>query len=77
MAVYEYLCRVCDARFEARRPMAEASDPINCPQGHAETTRRLSVFASVGAGAASGAAPSAPASRPMGGGCGGGCACAH
>ena len=76
MAVYEYICRVCDARFEARRPMAEASAPINCPDGHADTTRRLSVFASVGASSSSGA-EAAPAPRPAGGGCGGGCACAH
>lgn len=73
MAVYEYRCRVCDTRFEVRRPMSEAGAPIECPAGHADTTRLLSVFASVGATSGREVAPvgSAPA-----GGCGPGCACA-
>ena len=51
--------------------MAEADVPATCPDGHADTTRLLSVFASTTAGA-SGPAPSAP----MGGGCcGGACGC--
>jgi putative FmdB family regulatory protein len=78
MPVYEYLCRVCDTRFEARRPMGEAGSPIDCPDGHADTTRLLSMFASVGHG-------SDPAGATIGGGggigggaggCGPGCACA-
>lgn len=72
MAVYEYRCRACDARFEARRPMTESGSPIACPAGHADTTRVLSVFATVGA-----SAPGARAPAPgAGGGCGAGCACA-
>jgi putative FmdB family regulatory protein len=73
--LYEYRCPICDDTFEARRPMAEASDPIDCPQGHAGSRRLLSVFASVGAaGAAAPAASSTP--RPSGGGCCGGmCGC--
>ena len=51
MPVYEYRCRICDTRFEARRPMSEAAAPISCPDGHVDTTRVLSVFASVGHGA--------------------------
>lgn len=74
MPVYEYLCRTCDSRFEARRSMSESADPIECPDGHADTARLLSVFASVGRGPA-GATPTAPV-RPPGGGCGAGCACA-
>jgi putative FmdB family regulatory protein len=74
MAVYEYRCRVCDTRFEARRPMSEAASPIECPAGHADTTRLLSVFASVGASSPRQAAPTSAA--PVGG-CGAGCACAH
>jgi putative FmdB family regulatory protein len=76
MPVYEYLCRTCDTRFEARRSMTESAAPIDCPDGHADTTRLLSVFASVGrsVGAAGG---SAPVAAPVGGGCGPGCACAH
>jgi putative FmdB family regulatory protein len=70
MPVYEYLCRTCDTRFEARRPMAEAGSPLDCPAGHHDTTRLLSVFASVGRG------PQAPAPGAGGGGCGPGCACA-
>ena len=52
MPVYEYRCQTCDTRFEARRPMSEAAAPINCPDGHIDTTRLLSVFASVGHGPA-------------------------
>jgi putative FmdB family regulatory protein len=73
MPVYEYLCRDCDTRFEARRSMSEAAEPITCPDGHDSTTRVLSVFASVGRGSGP---SSAPASVPSGG-CGAGCACAH
>jgi putative FmdB family regulatory protein len=69
MPVYEYLCRTCDTRFEARRPMGEAGAPIDCPAGHDDTTRLLSVFASVGRGSAS----PAPTASP---GCGPGCVCA-
>ena len=74
MPVYEYRCRTCDTRFEARRPMSEAAAPIDCPDGHVDTTRLLSVFASVGHGAASSARPTA-GTGPVGGGCGPGCAC--
>jgi putative FmdB family regulatory protein len=74
MPVYEYVCRTCDSHFEARRPMADASAPIDCPDGHSDTSRLLSVFASVGR--ASSASSSLPAGPPPGG-CGAGCACAH
>lgn len=74
MPVYEYRCRTCDTRFEARRPMSDAAAPINCPDGHVDTTRLLSVFASVGSGGAAPAMQTAGA-RPAGGGCGPGCAC--
>ncbi|MDA8379217.1 MAG: zinc ribbon domain-containing protein [Actinomycetota bacterium] len=72
MPVYEYLCKVCETRFEARRPMADAGSPIACPAGHAETTRLLSTFASVGASSvrSGDVSPSAPQ-----GGCGGACSC--
>ncbi|HWE53928.1 MAG TPA: zinc ribbon domain-containing protein [Acidimicrobiales bacterium] len=75
MPVYEYVCRTCDSRFEARRPMAEAGDPMPCPDGHPETARLLSVFASVGR-SDSGGAMAPMASGPVGG-CGAGCGCAH
>lgn len=74
MPRYEYRCRTCAATFELRRTMAEANDPATCPAGHADSTRLLSVFASVGGSDQAPAGASAPMS---GGGCGAGCACAH
>ena len=68
MAVYEYRCRTCDDLFELRRPMSESDTLAECPQGHADTVRLLSVFAS--AGVAAGSVGDMPA-----GGCGAGCAC--
>lgn len=76
MPVYEYVCRTCDSRFEARRAMSEAGDPISCPDGHPDTARLLSVFASVGRAPAGSSGP-APMAGPPAGGCGAGCACAH
>jgi putative FmdB family regulatory protein len=73
MAVYEYRCQVCDTRFEARRPMSDASSPVECPRGHARTAKVLSMFNSPGA--AGSAREEAPASAPRGG-CGLGCSCA-
>ena len=70
MAVYEYRCRTCDDWFELRRPMSESDAPAECPQGHADTVRLLSVFA--GAGVASDAATGAVVPA---GGCGPACAC--
>lgn len=72
MPLYEFRCKVCAADFEVRRPMSEAGAPATCPNGHGDTMRRLSAFASVGSG---GAAPSAAAAMPAPRGCGGGCAC--
>jgi putative FmdB family regulatory protein len=68
MAVYEYRCRTCDDLFELRRPMSESDTLAECPQGHADTVRLLSVFAS--AGVANSGGSDVPA-----GGCGAGCAC--
>jgi putative FmdB family regulatory protein len=46
MPIYEYKCRMCDARFEALRPMREGHEPARCPAcGAMETSRLLSVFA--------------------------------
>ncbi|MBI5090111.1 MAG: zinc ribbon domain-containing protein [Actinobacteria bacterium] len=70
MPLYEYRCRTCDATFELRRSMSEASEPAACPQGHVDSMRRLSMFASVGASTAP-----APAGGSGGGCCGGGCGC--
>ncbi len=72
MPLYEYICRTCDTHFEARRPMDSSEAPLSCPDGHTETARVLSVFASVGRSAGSSPAPQGPPA----GGCGAGCACA-
>jgi putative FmdB family regulatory protein len=75
MATYEYRCRACGTTFEERRSMADADAVATCPDGHTDTTRLLSVFASTTSGSA-GASASMP-SAPMGGGgcCGGACGC--
>jgi putative FmdB family regulatory protein len=73
MPRYEYRCRTCDDTFELRRAMSESDAPAVCPSGHDDTTKLLSVFASVGTSPGGEAAP-APAPS-MGGGCGGHCAC--
>ena len=73
MALYEYRCRTCDERFEVRRPMTAPATAAPCPDGHLDTVRVLSVFAT------SGGAPSSAASMAGGGGgcCGGSCGCAR
>ncbi|MFN8020436.1 MAG: zinc ribbon domain-containing protein [Acidimicrobiales bacterium] len=76
MPLYEYRCRTCDEAFELRRPMSESSAPAECPQGHVDSVRLLSVFASVGG--SSGSSPaSAPAPKATGGVCGSSCGCHH
>ena len=57
MAVYEYRCRTCDELFELRRPMSESNAPADCPSGHSDTVRLLSVFASAGSQPAASDAP--------------------
>ncbi|WP_433174585.1 FmdB family zinc ribbon protein [Actinoallomurus sp. CA-150999] len=66
MPRYDFRCRACGATFEVSRPMAEASAPAACPDGHEDTVKLLSTVAVTGGGTA------AP---PSGGGgcCGGGC----
>jgi len=71
--LYEYRCRTCDERFEARRAMADADDPVACPHGHTATVRLLAAFAATGR---AGSGP-APGPVPAAGGCGAGCGCAH
>ncbi|MCO6010236.1 zinc ribbon domain-containing protein [Actinoallomurus purpureus] len=65
MPRYDYRCRACGATFEMSRPMAEASAPAACPDGHDDTVKLLSTVAVTGG---------ATATPPSGGGCcGGGC----
>jgi len=76
MPLYEYRCRTCESTFEARRSMSEANAPAPCPDGHLDSMRLLSIFASVGTGGST--APEPRVSTPSGGGgCGSGCGCAH
>ncbi len=70
MPLYEYRCRTCAARFEARRSAAQADAPLACPDGHVDATRLLSVFATTGR------AEPGFCAAPVTGGCGAGaCAC--
>jgi putative FmdB family regulatory protein len=73
--LYEFRCRVCDERFEVRRSMRDAGLAASCPDGHDDTVRLLSTFATTGVAALAGT----PAA--VGGGgrgcCGGGCGCSH
>lgn len=66
MPIYEFRCRVCDERFELRRPMRDADAPAACGRGHEDTTRLLPVFAAIGA------LPSPTAGCGQGAGCCGG-----
>ncbi|MDH2389337.1 MULTISPECIES: FmdB family zinc ribbon protein [Streptomyces] len=70
MPRYEYRCRSCGDTFEVSRPMAQSSDPADCPAGHTDTVKLLSTVAVAG-----GSAAPSPAPSPQGGGgcCGGGC----
>jgi putative FmdB family regulatory protein len=67
---YEYRCRSCGATFERTRPMAEASEPCLCPEGHDDTVKLLSTV-SVGGRATA----QSPAMGGGGGCCGGACGC--
>ena len=74
MPRYDYRCRACGDTFEISRPMAEATAPAQCPQGHGDTVKLLSTVAITGRGGGS-AMPSAPAAGGGGGCCGGACGC--
>jgi putative FmdB family regulatory protein len=65
---YEFRCRECGSTFDVQRPMAQSSDPANCPNGHDDTVKLLSMVGLNGG---------ASAPMPSGGGgcCGGGCGC--
>jgi putative FmdB family regulatory protein len=70
---YEYRCRACGDTFEVNRPMAQASDPCACPQGHDDTVKLLSTVSVGGRSSASASWGAAP--RASGGCCGGACGC--
>jgi putative FmdB family regulatory protein len=70
MPRYEFRCRTCGDTFEVNRPMAESSDPANCPEGHDDTVKLLSAVA---VGGTKSAAPAPSGGGGGGGCCGGGC----
>ncbi|MFK3985469.1 zinc ribbon domain-containing protein [Micromonospora sp. NPDC050397] len=72
MPRYEFRCRACGDTFEINRPMAEASAPASCPQGHDDTVKLLSAVSVTGRG---GSASGGPVSPAGGGCCGGACGC--
>lgn len=43
MPIYEYLCPVCQTKFERLRPASSRDDPIICPQGHEDSYRIVSI----------------------------------
>ncbi len=44
MPIYEYICTVCGAQFEAIRTVSRADDPINCKLCGAPASRQISNF---------------------------------
>jgi putative FmdB family regulatory protein len=74
MPTYEFRCRVCDTVFEERRPMSESAATAPCPDGHADTVRLISLFAS-SRGAAMAASVGDRGATGGGGCCGGACGC--
>ncbi len=72
MPIYEYRCNTCQASFEARRTMSEASAGVNCPRGHDDVVKLFSLFAATGRAETS---PMSNCGSPVPGSCGGACAC--
>jgi putative FmdB family regulatory protein len=70
MAAYDYLCMVCEHRFEDRRPMTATVDTaLACPSCGSDRVRRQFSFLA-------GTATTDSSSHPTGGcACGGACAC--
>jgi putative FmdB family regulatory protein len=45
MPVYEYVCMVCNNKFEVLRRISQADDPIPCNICHStETSKQISLF---------------------------------
>ncbi|WP_084467312.1 FmdB family zinc ribbon protein [Actinokineospora inagensis] len=66
MPTYEFRCRACGTTFDVNRPMSAAADPAQCPSGHDDTVKLLTMAGLAGRAGA----PTPPAG---GGCCGGGC----
>lgn len=47
MPIYEYQCKKCGEKFDARRPLLGKDDSVRCPKcGTAKPKRLISSFAS-------------------------------
>ena len=60
MPLYEYRCDEDDTTITLLRPMAEADDPVDDPEGRHRTFRRVHSTFSVGEGSSSAAPPPGP-----------------
>ena len=76
MPLYEYVCQMCDTRFEQLRSSNRMDDSASCPRGHTAGRRVLSTFAALSRDSFG------ETSSVSGGGCGGcsggncaGCTC--
>ncbi len=65
MPLYEYYCRSCNTTFELLRPMNRSTEPAECPSGHPEAARVVSLVA-----APVRESGETMSSLPSGGGCG-------
>jgi putative FmdB family regulatory protein len=73
--MYEYFCSDCRTRFDQLRAMADADEPIDCPDcSGQQNIRELSTFFSSSA-VGNTSATSMPGNGGGGGCCGGMCAC--
>lgn len=72
MPRYDFRCRSCGSTFEVERPIARVGDPAECPDGHTDTVKLLSMVAIGGRAAPGPSAAPAPV-PPSGGCCGGAC----
>ncbi len=62
MPIYEYVCEKDGTVLELMRPMSQADEPVEDPEGKGRTfVRKLSTFATAGGGGGT--------SLPQGGGC--------
>ena len=60
MPIYEYECKKCGEKFEARRGMSDSDAEIKCPKCGTEYPRKVfSPFATKGS-SGGGCAPNAP-----------------
>ena len=48
MPFYDFRCPTCDERFEVRRPIAEAGEPMSCPNGHENAVRVITTWGTGG-----------------------------